>query len=331
MNQAESNLGPGAVVTLRQITKSTLYDILRLKVSDEQRDFVASNAVSIAEAHFYDDAWFRAIYADETAVGFVMLLIDPNKAKYHIERFMIDSRFQGKGFGQRALALMVEHVKTLPNASELFTSIVDGEGGPEGFYLKNGFEHTGRIVDGERELKLGLANTRACLEHAQSSRHPNDVDAIQLAPMPAKDVQPYIDQLIPGYASDRSKADGISFADAQDEAVRQAGALLTEGVETFGHHFFNAVRGGSQERIGRAWIHTDPKTKLAYLHDILINEPNRRRGYGKKMICLLEHVAAQYNCDQLSLNAFAHNSGARALYESLGFETVALRMRKSVS
>ena len=114
-----------AVITLREITKENLSQILDLKVSKEQENFVASNAVSIAQAHFYPEiAWFRAIYADETPVGFIMLEDDPTNFTYSLWRFMIDARFQNCGFGQRALELAIKYVKTRPGAKVLFTSCV---------------------------------------------------------------------------------------------------------------------------------------------------------------------------------------------------------------
>jgi len=67
-------------VTLREITEETVLSIIRLKVSKEQEGFVATNAVSLAQAHFSKNAWFRAIYADDTPVGFVMLYIDEDKS-----------------------------------------------------------------------------------------------------------------------------------------------------------------------------------------------------------------------------------------------------------
>ena len=124
-----------AVVTLQEVTRENLDEILDLKVTSEQENFIASNAVSIAEAHFYPEVtWFRAIYADETPVGFVLLDDDPGNSFYAIWRFMIDARFQRCGFGKRALELVIEYVKTRPGAKVLSTSCVPGEVGPEGFY-----------------------------------------------------------------------------------------------------------------------------------------------------------------------------------------------------
>ena len=61
----------------RKITKETVRAICDLKVADEQRGFVAQNALSIAEAHFVPTHWMRAIYADEEPAGFILTHEDP--------------------------------------------------------------------------------------------------------------------------------------------------------------------------------------------------------------------------------------------------------------
>ena len=90
MPDSETSLGIEATVSLREITQETVNFILNLRVAKEQEQFVASNAVSIAEAHFSAEAWFRAIYADETPVGFLMLSDQPDKGEYFLWRFMVD-------------------------------------------------------------------------------------------------------------------------------------------------------------------------------------------------------------------------------------------------
>ena len=144
-------------VTLREITEDTLREVLRLNVAPHQEDFVAPNAVSIAEAYFArEEAWFRGIYAGDAPVGFLMLADQPDKPRYYLWRFMIDAEHQGNGYGKRAMELLIEHVRTRPNATELFLSYVPHPKGPEHFYAKLGFSDTGRVHDGEREMRLGL-------------------------------------------------------------------------------------------------------------------------------------------------------------------------------
>ena len=156
MPDSKTSLGLEATVSLREVTQETVNSILNLRVTKEQEQFVASNAVSIAEAHFSEDAWFRAIYADETPVGFLVLSDQSDKGEYYLWRFMVDVQHQGKGYGRRALELLIDHVKTRPNAKELFLSHVPGTGSPEGFYRKLGFEHTGEQVGDELVMKLTL-------------------------------------------------------------------------------------------------------------------------------------------------------------------------------
>jgi diamine N-acetyltransferase len=130
--------------------------VLEMAVTDAQTAFVANNAQSIAEAHFEPHAWFRAIYADETPVGFLMMYDDPGKPQYFLWRFMIDARFQALGFGKQALNQLVEHVKTRPGASELGVSCVPAPDGPCPFYEKFGFVYTGEEDEGELVMTLKL-------------------------------------------------------------------------------------------------------------------------------------------------------------------------------
>jgi diamine N-acetyltransferase len=141
-------------VELKEITRDTLQAILKLEVNPAQKDFVAPNAVSLAEALFEPNAWYRAIYADDEPVGFLMLFADQERGFYYLWRFMISAPFQGKEYGAEAIRLLVAHVKTLPKAKELKLSYVPADGGPEQFYLKQGFENTGEVEDGEHIMQM---------------------------------------------------------------------------------------------------------------------------------------------------------------------------------
>ncbi|MGD1922532.1 MAG: GNAT family N-acetyltransferase [Pleurocapsa sp.] len=156
MNNSKIRLSNLSEVTLREITSDSVHTICHLSVSDEQQKFVAPNAFSIAQAYFSESAWFRAIYADTTPIGFVMLEDKPEEAEYYLWRFMIDARYQDMGFGRRALLLIIDRVKTRPNATELLTSVVQGSGSPQGFYEKLGFKLTGEYEEEEAIMRLIL-------------------------------------------------------------------------------------------------------------------------------------------------------------------------------
>jgi len=151
-----------ALVTLREITEDTVVAIIKLQLAEHQQNFVASNAVSLAQALFSKAAWYRAIYLGDDPVGFVMLydesLLSPPPASPDIGvwRFMIDVRYQRRGIGRAALLQVIEHVRAKGLFSSLELSYVPGEGSAEPFYLGLGFRHTGRMEDDEVVLALPL-------------------------------------------------------------------------------------------------------------------------------------------------------------------------------
>jgi diamine N-acetyltransferase len=146
----------GGRVELREVTGESVRAICRLMVAPAQRGFVAPNAVSFAEAHYEPKAWIRAVYADDIPVGFAMLYLDSDKPEYYLWRYMVAAEFQGRGYGRAAIALVVEHVRSLPGATQLLVSWVPGEGGPELFYRGLGFNPTGVVEDGEVQASLLL-------------------------------------------------------------------------------------------------------------------------------------------------------------------------------
>lgn len=146
-----------AEVTLREVTEDNLRDVIALDVAPDQRHLVASNERSLAEAAVADEVMFRAVYADDDPVGFLMLSERRSVPRYYLWRFMIDAHHQGKGYGTDAMALLIEYVRGLPGATKLYLSYVPGDGSPQSFYEALGFADTGRVHEGEREAVLNLS------------------------------------------------------------------------------------------------------------------------------------------------------------------------------
>ena len=150
-------------VSLREVTADTVRDVCRLDVAPGQRSLVAPNAISIAQAYFEPAAWFRAVYAGDTPVGFAMLY-DPTRAVRpengadvcFLWRFMIDHRYQRNGHGVAALRLLIEHVRALPGVTRFRTSFVDQPGNAAPVYERVGFRRTGEIDDGELVMELRI-------------------------------------------------------------------------------------------------------------------------------------------------------------------------------
>ena len=144
------------VVSLREITAETVRAICDLAPHEVQSGFVASNAVSIAQAHFNPAAVFRAVYAGDEPVGFIMWRPENDGVSCFLWRFMIDGRHQGKGYGREAIALWLKRLPALGYRLAR-TSYVPGAAGPHGFYLAQGFKDTGeQRANGERVMELLL-------------------------------------------------------------------------------------------------------------------------------------------------------------------------------
>src|SRR5688500_14597203 len=148
-------------ITLREIDADNVRAICDLVAEPE--GYVAPNAVSLAQALFHPEAWYRAVYAGEEPVGFVMLedssqlTPPPPELEVGLWRFMIDAKHKGKGHGRAALRLVIDEVRRRhPALRELFTSCVPGPATPRPFYESLGFVFTGELDDGEEVMVLAL-------------------------------------------------------------------------------------------------------------------------------------------------------------------------------
>jgi RimJ/RimL family protein N-acetyltransferase len=143
-------------VALVEITPDNLRQVLALATHRFQRRFVAPMEASLAQAlvpEIVKDGvaavpWYRAIEADGEIVGFLMIAdVSPVEPYPFLWRLLIDRRHQRRGVGSKAIAALIEHVRSQGHRS-LGVSWVDAPGGPRRFYERLGFAPTGE-VDGE--------------------------------------------------------------------------------------------------------------------------------------------------------------------------------------
>lgn len=145
-------------ITLRAVTKENYEAVIGLRVADNQLNFVAPNVHSIAESKIYPECIPTAIYAGDTLVGFLMYGLDDESQRHYIIRFMIDARYQGRGYGRAALAKIVERMRELPGCSRIYLSYEPENVGAERLYFQYGFVPTGEIIEGEKVACLTLEN-----------------------------------------------------------------------------------------------------------------------------------------------------------------------------
>lgn len=143
-------------VRLCEITKATVRAVCALEVRDEQKHYVAANALSLAQAHFEPTVAFRAIHLCDLPIGFVQWRAAESAGGAVLWRFMIDKDHQGRGHGGQALSLALAAMKA-GGYAVVETSVVLGPAGPLKFYLSQGFVEAGKTTPaGEWLLNRGL-------------------------------------------------------------------------------------------------------------------------------------------------------------------------------
>lgn len=124
-----------------------------MKASVANVDFVDSVAWSLAEAWvFYEDSRPFAIYADDVMVGYVLMYV--GEENYQIINFMIDSRFQKRGYGTVAARLCVEYLVKEYNASRISLPVDPENIAAQKLWSRVGFEMTDYMEDGYVFMRL---------------------------------------------------------------------------------------------------------------------------------------------------------------------------------
>lgn len=151
---------------------------------------------------------------------------------------------------------------------------------------------------------------------------------VRLTPMDADRFDPYVERQIHAYSQDHIRAGNWSAKEGLSEARKQFRKLLPKGLHTPNHYFYFVRAGEPEDDVGAIWLAIEPRG--AFVYDLIIFEPFRRRGYAEQAMRLLEAVARDKGARKLSLHVFGDNLGARRLYAKLGFVETDLLMSKPI-
>lgn len=132
-------------VSLKEITPENFRECIDLKVSEDQKHFVAANVYSIAQSKIYPTYNTLAVYAKDKMVGFVMFGLDTDDDRFYLGRLMIGEKFQGKGYGKAAVLEVIEKLKEDKDCKEIYLSFVPENENAEKLYEKIGFERTSEM------------------------------------------------------------------------------------------------------------------------------------------------------------------------------------------
>ncbi|QYR21074.1 GNAT family N-acetyltransferase [Paenibacillus sp. sptzw28] len=153
-------------ITLEPITRANWLDALNLKVKDGQNEFVPAVAVSLAKVHVKPDGDLVqylpfAIYDGDTMIGFIMHAFEEHTShSYWINGFLIDSRYQGQGYGKAAILLMIDYIKgRFSQCREIRLTVHKNNTGAYKLYANIGFTETGDIWGDEIVLRQQIESS----------------------------------------------------------------------------------------------------------------------------------------------------------------------------
>ena len=162
---------PFPAVSLKDVTVANFRDCVRLQVAASQRDYVAPNVHSLAQAYVnrrltplavYDGSLFvRDPGPDDRMVGFAMYQVWDEVA--FVMRLMIGEAYQGRGYGRAAMVELIRRMRLIPAVRTIGTSVV-----PENVAATRLYESLGFVdspwppedPQGERYLVLDLPARR---------------------------------------------------------------------------------------------------------------------------------------------------------------------------
>lgn len=149
------------MIHIEEIDAQNVFDVCELTTNPDgigttMEEYLCCNATSIAESKYYPEMCPRAIYRNETLIGFVMYACTDSEPKTAtICRYMLDYKFQHQGFGRKALEGILEYLKK-QDVSKVILMIDEENIIAKRLYLSLGFTFNGKIEKDEYYYDLIL-------------------------------------------------------------------------------------------------------------------------------------------------------------------------------
>lgn len=127
-------------IEFREIDRSNYNECIELKISKNQKRFVASNMYSLVQAAYEPNLYPLGIYKDDNMVGFILYDFDDDINGWSMSRFMIDKKYQNQGIGKLAVQKFLDFFVDKYGHKKLYTSAEVDNIIAINLYEKSGFE-----------------------------------------------------------------------------------------------------------------------------------------------------------------------------------------------
>ena len=136
------------MVKLIEVNETNWLEIRALSVGGSQASFLDSTLGILARGYVYrhERARVVGIAEDETIVGVALVKdLDEEPACYDLQQFMIDGRYQGKGYGTSALRLILSELQAERKYPCVEVCVKREDAAALHVYGKAGFVDTGYV------------------------------------------------------------------------------------------------------------------------------------------------------------------------------------------
>ena len=133
------------MINFREITEDNFAEIIGMNMEPGQERFVAPNVKSLAQCWLYrneQDVMPRAIYNDDTPVGFVLLDLLEEEKEFIIWRIMFDRHHQRQGYGGETIKLLLDEARQLGKFNYVVADHVPGNEAMKKLLAHLGFRET---------------------------------------------------------------------------------------------------------------------------------------------------------------------------------------------
>lgn len=151
-----------------------------------------------------------------------------------------------------------------------------------------------------------------------------------LAPMRADVYPAFFEEAVAFYAEENVAVGRWRTEEALGLSRDETERMLPQGIETPDHHLFEIFAAAEQTPVGYVWLAAMPvgTVKVAFVVQLKIHPEAQRQGHARAALDFVERRARQLGLSGMALQVFAHNPGAQALYESVGYKVSSFNMIK---
>jgi ribosomal protein S18 acetylase RimI-like enzyme len=153
---------------------------------------------------------------------------------------------------------------------------------------------------------------------------------VQLRPMTQAEFKAFAEVMTFAYAKQRAEAERFDVATAERIGQGAIARLLPQGPDTSGHRICRIVAQPGDVPVGDIWYELLPDTSEVHVHWLGTSYDQRRKGYARAALALVERDAKAQGAERLSLGVFVPNLAARSLYRDAGFLPGRLQLVKSL-